>query len=82
MGKAMLLFDMPEKCVDCPCAGPGKTNNEIICRAKGQIVTVSDSKPSWCPLIFLDMARLDSILKSINDPLNLHMDPIQYVNGN
>ena len=57
MGKVTLLFDMPEKCVDCPCAGPGKTNNEVICRVKGQIVTVRDLKPSWCPLIFLDMGR-------------------------
>lgn len=81
MSKAMLLIDIPEKCSDCPCAGPGKTNNELVCRSEGWSVTVRDSKPSWCPLIFLDMPRMDSILKSLNDPLNLHMDPIQYVNS-
>lgn len=79
MTKAMLLLDMPNSCIYCPCAGPGKTNNEIVCRAEGQLVSVSDRKPSWCPLIFLDMNRMDSIIKALNDPLNLHTNPAEYV---
>lgn len=81
MSKAMMLIDMPKTCADCPCAGPGKSTNEIVCRTKGWIVATRDLKPSWCPLIFLDMPRMDSILEALNDPLKLHMDPIQYVNG-
>ena len=44
MAKAILVMDMPEKCMDCPCEYEGR------CEVKFGIYVSLNEKPSWCPL--------------------------------
>ena len=45
MSKAILVIDMPECCICCPCY-----NSDGLCWAKERIVKDDFKKPSWCPL--------------------------------
>lgn len=79
-GKAMLVVDAPDKCSECPCSVMGKTKLEFLCRIKGQLVSNRNPIPSWCPLIFLNMQQMDSILEAVNQPSNRkHVDVITYI---
>ena len=54
MGKAILIIDMPNNCYECPCfmdAGWRCQNRLDIDE------DVNDGRPSWCPLIEVDMAE-------------------------
>ncbi len=43
--KAVLVFEMPESCFDCPC------ESEYICGvAQKELFYEEDRKPDWCPL--------------------------------
>lgn len=44
MEKAILVMDMPKKCMDCPCEYEGR------CEVKFGIYVSLNEKPSWCPL--------------------------------
>lgn len=43
--KAILILDMPECCICCPCY-----NSDGLCWAEERIVKDDFKKPSWCPL--------------------------------
>lgn len=54
MSKAVLVIDMPERCIDCPChfySEPclicGVDVNTVEPDKNGEI---EDVKPDWCPL--------------------------------
>lgn len=44
MAKAVLVMDMPGKCMDCPCEYEGR------CEVKFGIYVSLNEKPSLCPL--------------------------------
>lgn len=53
--KAILVIDMPEKCVDCDLHQwvdiENYENDEIRClRNRSKTFDADDDKPSWCPL--------------------------------
>jgi hypothetical protein len=49
--KAVLIFDMPETCCDCPCCYDG-----MECTGTPDFKSLigfdkTETRPSWCPLI-------------------------------
>lgn len=56
MSKAILVIDMPEKCIDCPIcatyAASAWSPREYWCTAydNKDVDHPYDDKPSWCPL--------------------------------
>jgi len=45
--KAVLVIDMPNYCLDCPCYNKSK----LYCQVVNEMFTDEISnKPSWCPL--------------------------------
>ena len=45
--KAVLVIDMPNYCLDCPCYNKSK----LYCQVMNEMFTDEISnKPSWCPL--------------------------------
>lgn len=53
MSKAILVIDMPNHCVDCPCSGPiSSSYKEYWCGAYRGVIDerLKFDKPSWCPL--------------------------------
>lgn len=57
--KAILIIDMPEHCIECPCAD--FTRGLDMCRASlnGENI-VYGGKPNWCPLKPLNKNTLKS----------------------
>lgn len=51
MGKAVLVMDMPECCVDCCCGYFERYTKELnlVCGATGEDAN-NVGKPDWCPL--------------------------------
>lgn len=51
MSKAVLILDMPEHCIDCPCHFAGMST--VVCGVnKKELLTddIETYKPEWCPL--------------------------------
>lgn len=49
--KAVLVMDMPEHCIDCPCHFAGTST--VVCGVKKEKLLTDDIetyKPDWCPL--------------------------------
>lgn len=53
MSKAILVFNMPDRCWDCPIhasyAESAFSSREFWCTVKGEDVNPK-TKPDWCPL--------------------------------
>lgn len=50
MSKAVLLMDMPESCIDCPCHFSDATVWCGINKAELKAEDIETYKPDWCPL--------------------------------
>ena len=51
MSKAILVIDMPNSCIECPCSDFDKQNVcQILVRPIDDETEGLDSKPDWCPL--------------------------------
>jgi len=54
MSKAMLVMDMPERCLNCNCVGHINRNGKFnVCRISGEILKEYDyykQRPNNCPL--------------------------------
>jgi hypothetical protein len=47
--KAILVLEMPSKCIECPCCNIGAFYD--VCRALNATTPCADNgKPDWCPL--------------------------------
>lgn len=54
MNKAVLVFDMPRSCIECPCLDENlvsRTCGAMEEYAKLDKFEVFSKKPDWCPLI-------------------------------
>lgn len=66
MSKAVLVLDMPEHCIDCPChftEESGMVNCGVM---KKELVSddIETYKPDWCPLRELPEKKNVEIYKS------------------
>lgn len=74
MGKAMIIFDMPYRCFDCPLLDyevSDDMENYYVCKRESfrEPVTripmilkeIMTTKPKWCPLIPVKSIREDGI---------------------
>ena len=54
MSKAILVVDMPSRCLNCNCVGTINRNGKFnVCRILGDILKEDDyykNRPDWCPL--------------------------------
>lgn len=52
--KAILVMDMPSRCLNCNCVGRINHNGKFnVCRITGEILREDDyykENPDWCPL--------------------------------
>ena len=46
MSKAILVFEMPHSCVDCPC----RCFFTNVCNLKHKDCKYNAKRPKWCPL--------------------------------
>ena len=65
MSKAVLVFDMPRSCIECPCLhiNPSTRNcgaMEEFCIPSAE--EVFDKKPDWCPLKEVIEGTYDGII--------------------
>lgn len=67
MKKAVLIFDMPDTCIQCPCI-----DEEEYCVAAGKVTEMPlfrmIERPSWCPLIETtkaDISRAEMYLNKL-----------------
>ena len=55
--KAILVIDMPQNCLDCPCSFTFGSPPQNICEAMNDTSltkeNMNNTKPSWCPLRLL-----------------------------
>ena len=66
MAKAILVMDMPERCIDCPCECDG------YCQTEGAVKGIVESvkkKPSWCPL--KPMPEKKAVMNHMDDEVYL-----------
>ena len=69
--KAVLIFDMPESCADCPCC-----YDFIDCTAMSEslidsnVNTIDGPLPDWCPLI--------EVSKDYIRRAEIHLNRIKY----
>lgn len=81
MSKAMVMFDMPKRCEDCPCSCYGLSSDEMMCKITEELIFTEQPIPKWCPLLELDMRTMDSILRAIEKPVSVYAGPIQYIDA-
>lgn len=69
MKKAVLIFNKPEKCRECPCSDlPLDPDIPDTCLAENEIIHNSEEKPCWCPLKEIDdswIIKLEHIYERI-----------------
>ena len=53
MEKAVLIMEMPSRCMDCPCFYEGAYD---MCDVMHKRVNLN-SKPDWCPLLTVEQAK-------------------------
>lgn len=61
MSKAVLVMDMPNNCIDCPCHFAGMST--VVCGVnKKKLLTddIETYKPDWCPLRELPKKKEDN----------------------
>ena len=64
-------MDMPKKCMDCQLLGHDEMYCTLYPRKDLDIITVTTSKPDWCPI----KCDVDDIKAEINDLSELdHID--------
>ena len=70
MSKAILVMEMPENCIDCPCSFFERSNPKLnlICGQTQEDVN-GGGKPEWCPLHELPNKRRTIGKESENDQL-------------
>ena len=57
--KAIVVIDMPEYCMNCPCCSYSKPESMIVCKITNKN-TCSTGKPDWCPLKKLPLKQDES----------------------
>lgn len=62
--KAILIIDMPECCISCPCYDMNGPDG--LCWAKERRVRDDFKKPSWCPLKPLPKKEPEYFISSVN----------------
>lgn len=70
--KAVLIFDIPECCTECPCE-----YDVMMCKAVKRdldYLTMSEKRSDWCPITEMstgDLARINMFLNRIyNERMN------------
>ena len=53
MAKAILIMEMPSRCIECPCFYEGAHD---MCGVMHKRVNLN-SKPDWCPLLTEEQAK-------------------------
>ena len=67
--KAVLIFDMPESCIDCPCCYDHMCCTAVSKSLIDDIINIfTGPLPSWCPLIettINDISRVEIMMNRI-----------------
>ena len=70
MSKAILVMDMPSRCLSCNCVGYIRRNVRInFCRIGGEILREDDyykEKPDWCPLKPMPQKKEEWIITGVH----------------
>ncbi|MCD8208078.1 MAG: hypothetical protein LUD72_09090 [Bacteroidales bacterium] len=51
MSKAILVINMPERCMGCIEAEAVEKEKRWYCKANGETIENMDIMPNWCPLM-------------------------------
>lgn len=67
MSKAILIMDMPQHCIDCPCHFADDEGAVICGKENKELITddIQTYKPDWCPIRELPKKKPERTLTSL-----------------